>query len=405
MTIEEDYRELIYAFAFGCLDLDEYSKFLDYLTTDTNFNWNELGEYQNLAALLPSILTIENPDAGVKAKVAKKLYSFKDEIRAKKKKLTIETAENVSDLKEPVVNIEPEKPEPSIVEHKEEIVKENIKIDNEEVEVVAPERKTEEIFRPSQATQLRGRDIKSFLNKIKKTEEKSSAPQKEASEEEKIILPREEIKLEEEKPADKEKVVVEEKTEKSKKSPYVPYRERRAYAESKNKNYSPIIFLLFILMAIGFLWLYFSTSSQTSKLQQEINKLTYQISTLSTSFKKNNDLQEILTTKNVVVVNLVPTRLGNKGYGKLIISFDKNKGFFQMFNMPELEKSKSYQLWVNVSRSYFSLGIFPPNENSDYYPFKLPQLSGKQTIRFLVSKETKLGAERPGKLIYLKGKL
>ena len=76
-----------------------------------------------------------------------------------------------------------------------------------------------------------------------------------------------------------------------------------------------------------------------------------------------------------------------------------------MFNLPKLEKSMSYQLWCNVSRSYFSLGVFTPEKNSEYYSFKLPQLSGKQTIKFLVSKEQKLGAKRPGKLIYLKGRL
>lgn len=412
MTIEKDYQELIYAFAFGCLDLDEQSEFLDYQNTDPNFNWIELGEYQNLAALLPSILTVENPDTDVKAKVAKKLYSFKDEIREKKKKLATETAEGGPKKQETFEDIAPQETKPPTIEEvkatiEEEIVKENIKVDNEEFEVVTPERKTKEIFRPSQATQISGRNFKSFLEKKKKTAEeelhvsKETHKPKDTKEKDKIVLPDEGIKLEEEKPAEKEKVI----KDKPKKSTYVPYRERKTYPETKTKNYSPVIFLLFILMIAGFIWLYFSTTSRISKLQKEVNKLTYQVSSLTTSLKKNSELQEILTTKNVRVVNLSPTRLGNKSYAKLIISFDKNKGFFQMFNMPKLEKSMSYQLWVNVSRSYFSLGVFTPSETPEYYPFKLPQLSGRQTIRFLLSKETKLGAERPGKLIYLNGKL
>ena len=403
MTIEKDYQELIYAFAFGCLDLEEQSAFLDYQSQDPNFDWNQLGEYQNLAALLPSILTIENPDTNVKIKVAKKLYSFKDEIRAKKKKLTHGTKEGEPEKKEH------EKSEPEIiedvkktVEQKEEIVKEKFKVGTEDFEVVVPERKTKEIFRPSQTTQIKGRDLKSFLEKKKKTAEDEVTSSKEIREKDKPVIPQDEIKLVEEKPEEK---VVKETTGKQKKSTYVPYRERRTYAETKSKNYAPIIFLLFIIMIAGFIWIYFSTSSRISKLQQDVDRLTYQVSSLATSFRKNSELQEILTTKNVRVINLSPTRLGNKGYGKLIISFDKNKGFFQMFNMPKLEKSMSYQLWVNVSRSYFSLGVFTPNGNSEYYPFKLPQLSGKRTIKFLVSKEQKLGAERPGKLIYLNGRL
>ena len=58
MTIEKDYQELIYAFAIGCLDFEEQSAFLDYQSQNPNFYRNELNEYQNLAALLPSILTI-----------------------------------------------------------------------------------------------------------------------------------------------------------------------------------------------------------------------------------------------------------------------------------------------------------------------------------------------------------
>lgn len=403
MTIEKDYQDLIYAFAFGCLDLEEHSEFLDYQSQDPNFDWNKLGEYQNLAALLPSILTIENPEADVKSKVAKKLYSLKDEIRKKKKKLTLEIIESEPEKKE----YEKTKPEiiedvKKTVEQKEEIVKEKFKVGTEDFEVVTSDRKTKEIYRPSQATQVEGRDLKSFLERKKKTAEDELTSSKEIQEKDEPVIPQDEIKLVEDKPEEK---VVKKTTEKPKKSTYVPYRERRTYAETKSKNYVPIIFLLFIIMIAGFIWIYFSTSSRVSKLQQDVNRLTYQVSSLATSFKKNSELQEILTTKNVKVVNLSPTKLGNKSYGKLIISFDKNRGFFQMFNMPQLEKSKSYQLWVHVSRSYFSLGVFTPNGNSEYYSFKLPQLSGKRTIKFLVSKEQKLGAERPGKLIYLNGRL
>ncbi len=392
MTFEEDYQELIYAYAFGCLDLDEQSKFIDQKMQDPDFKWSELGEYQNLASLLPSILTIENPEDEVKSKVAKKLYSYKDEIRIKKKRLTVEQTNNETENQETIEKKVTKKAKPETVEEaeetgkpKEELIKENIKSGTEEIEVVTSDRKTKDLLRPSQSTQIKGRDLKSILEKKRKTTEDKILAQEE--------IQREEIKLEEEKPA-----------EKKKKSAYVPYTERKTYKQTKSKNYSPVIILLFLIMISGFLWIYFSTSSKISKLNKEVDRLTYQVSGLTASLKKNVELQDILTTKNVRIVNLSPTRLGKKGYGKLIISFDKNKGFFQMFNMSKIEKNKSYQLWVNVSRSYFSLGVFTPQKNSEYYSFKLPQLSGKQTIRFLVSKETKLGAERPGKLIYLRGR-
>jgi len=402
MTIDKDYQDLISAFAFGCLDNDEQSSFIDNLSHDQYFNWYELGEFQNLAALLPSILTIEKPGEDVKTKVAQKLYAYKDEIRAKKKKLTIETIEP-----EPEKIIAPVKEELSKQETIEDIKinyddkslkKENIKTETEDIEIVTSERKKDELYRPSQVTQITGRDFKSFLNKKEKP--------KPIEKTEPIVTKKEEIKIEEKKTIEKPKVV-KESVESPKKSTYIPIRERKTYLETKNKNYTPVIFLLFILMIAGFLWLYLSTDKRISNLQQEVDTLKFQINGLTSSFKKNSDLQELLTTKNVSVVNLTPTKFSNEGYGKLIISFDKNQGFFQMLNMPELEKSMSYQLWVNVSKSYFSLGVFSPSKDDspDYYSFKLPQLSTKQKITFIVSKETKLGANKPGKLIYLKGQL
>ncbi len=41
--------------------------------------WDELGEFQNLTALMASILTVEMPEPEVKEKVAQKLYSLKNE--------------------------------------------------------------------------------------------------------------------------------------------------------------------------------------------------------------------------------------------------------------------------------------------------------------------------------------
>jgi hypothetical protein len=50
---------------------------------DSDFPWKELGEYQNLAALLPVALPIEFPVSELKDKVALKLYNMRDEIKAK----------------------------------------------------------------------------------------------------------------------------------------------------------------------------------------------------------------------------------------------------------------------------------------------------------------------------------
>jgi len=84
---------------------------------DADFPWKELGEYQNLAALLPLALPLEFPVSELKDKVALKLYNMRDEIKAKldaKKK-----------LEEP----------PVLIEEEEEIVVEEINVEDINVSI------------------------------------------------------------------------------------------------------------------------------------------------------------------------------------------------------------------------------------------------------------------------------
>ena len=51
--------------------------------TDENFPFKEWGEYQNLVSLLPLVLPLEYPNSELKDKTALKLYSIRDDIKAK----------------------------------------------------------------------------------------------------------------------------------------------------------------------------------------------------------------------------------------------------------------------------------------------------------------------------------
>jgi hypothetical protein len=82
----ENINDLIYAYSLGCLDNEELQRLREHLDRGEEFNIQELGEFQNLASLLPSTLKIENPDPQLKDNVAKKLYRLKDEIKAQRQK-------------------------------------------------------------------------------------------------------------------------------------------------------------------------------------------------------------------------------------------------------------------------------------------------------------------------------
>ena len=81
MSNENQYYDLLHAYALGCLDPKDLNIMNEFLDTGEEFFWEELGEYQNLAALLPSILNIETPGMELKDKVARKLYNLRNEKR------------------------------------------------------------------------------------------------------------------------------------------------------------------------------------------------------------------------------------------------------------------------------------------------------------------------------------
>jgi hypothetical protein len=74
--------ELIKLNAIGCIKPDDLAALNSLMQEDENFPWKELGEFQNLAALLPSSLVIETPSWELKDKVARNLYKLMDEVKS-----------------------------------------------------------------------------------------------------------------------------------------------------------------------------------------------------------------------------------------------------------------------------------------------------------------------------------
>ena len=75
-------KDLIQAKALGCLDPDDDAMINKLMEEDVEFPWQELGQYQNLVAFLPTLLDIESPEQYVKDNIAKKLSQIEAERKA-----------------------------------------------------------------------------------------------------------------------------------------------------------------------------------------------------------------------------------------------------------------------------------------------------------------------------------
>jgi len=76
-------KEMISAFAIGCMDKENYKQFRKYLEDGGELPRGELGDLQNIIALIPTILDIETPNEELKNDLGKRLIQIQKDIKNK----------------------------------------------------------------------------------------------------------------------------------------------------------------------------------------------------------------------------------------------------------------------------------------------------------------------------------
>jgi len=102
MIDEQKIIGMIPAKALGCLDSEDNSTLQTYIDEGYPFKWDELGKYQNIAAMLPLALQLEIPEPRLKDNVALKLIELSEKLRSKK--ILEEEANNFSNSVEEVID-------------------------------------------------------------------------------------------------------------------------------------------------------------------------------------------------------------------------------------------------------------------------------------------------------------
>ncbi|HSP87063.1 MAG TPA: sigma-70 family RNA polymerase sigma factor, partial [Ignavibacteriaceae bacterium] len=170
-TVKNDLVEMIYPYALGCLSYEEESETYSRFKASEPFPWKVLGEYQNLAALLPIILDLEKPSEEIKEKLLNRIYHLKsmksenklksfEQVSSTSSRLNISHEEEnfPKERFERIENFEDEIDEEKIEEKTEEKVKRN----PEDFEPVIPFKpKTE--TRPEYVDEPRPRNYSSLI--------------------------------------------------------------------------------------------------------------------------------------------------------------------------------------------------------------------------------------------------
>lgn len=371
-------REVLYAYSAGCLEKEDYPLLVNYLNSASESFASELTDTQNILALIPTLLEIEQPNQKVKDKVARKLYRMRNESRQAKKPLTMnpiiasettaetnktrtaigETDNKTVSLKSPSyvpLSEHPAAAEQEIVTEKETGYKdpqENPGFEPEE-EVVAAE---------NNLTQMS--ENKALKLSPEKAESKNEIP---------------EVSL--------------------KKIQETPTNATR----SKGLLYFVICILTAILLCSG---TYYIMSKEVTESKKQVASLSTQISTLSSEMEKMEKNQRVLSllgAKDTKTYSLDATEANPKGFGKLTISSEGKEGVLQLYNMPALSGNQVYQLWVTNKNQSISMGAFIMKRDVEYFPVEQLPMDQNQIESFIVTLEDNGGSAAPSKKICLLG--
>jgi hypothetical protein len=416
---ESPVYDLLHAYALGCLNKNDFSELKKYFRSGQSFEWAELGEYQNLSALLPSILNIDNPPVQLKDKVARKLYRMRDQRRktlTDLHKITQLSAKSEKDLFPPQVSGDaPELEGAGFARVTGERMADSFmpkpEISADDLErIVAQSQKD---FSDTGMYQTKFELDPSEIDNWKEPElphlPEAAPPAQNVIIDEPLVIP----------PAPPVHEPVVEKPE-AKPLPQNPILERLSggqsdfakeetssalYEEKSRKGiWTTIILLLVLVLALGAGGYYlYMLNLKNSK---DIENLRQQINLQSSKSDATNEITAMLNSRELKIAELKASKETFPGYGRVFMSFDMKTAYFQYAELPQLPEGKTYHLWADISGSTISLGEFTSQSSVNYQPLpKLPVIDKDLSVTFLLTEEKADAAKNPSKSVCLEGKI
>lgn len=408
MSDQEKYNAYIHAYSLGCLDKDEFIELTEYLEGSSDFNWVELGEFQNLAALLPSFLQIENPAPSVKNKVAQRLYRLKEE----KKLAQVQQQPKPPAQAAPPPAVAAFAPKPAPVfdappRHRSESGSER-PTQRTQVEMRSAEPGSE---RPTEAP---ADDFRSEIPHLRIPDERQEEPRggglhlnMDAIEEHVHEAEAEQPPYQPE-PAQQpqqQNDFIQHQDENGEQQPIhstpllITQTETPAAPSDQpiiiKKGVPTALFILTILVLAGGIYsVYYlldqKIASMKTSIPGELARVTAEYDAKFVQFEHQQKVLELLGQSDVLFVKLLPAA-GSTAYGKIIISPSLRQGQLIMNDLRIIppQDQKVYQLWVKGAKSNMFISIEVSSSSTGYIPVSLSSdLSNEKALTFLITRES-----------------
>lgn len=505
--INKELTSFLHAYAIGCLDNADFLKVLNHIRAGEEYPYQELGEYQNLASLLPSFLEIEVPDQSVKDKVARKLYRLKEQKRPERTTKIVdaepttnlaadEEPEEVKPKVDPFAGLVDEdkirqeflgaeevtEPEEEIIESPEPIAEtaiveevsteystsedfsfsepepvndEIVEEEEEEETVFKPvtpfSRRSPELNRPKQETQVSSREKQDIPDRDKYEDEQSdftiSKPEIDPYQ---SFTSDEKVSSEPTFSTSFESNKSEEKSSDSFSSNYTTdsYSAENSYTPSsyseperdfnsisrfqtlnsalssnslsekvveekvvekvvyeKVKAVSPALFIIFtLLLAGGIGAVYYLLNKEIKLLNNSTSERLEKLISANQTSIDYKPLIELITAKSTQVVTLSSNDKSSSSFARLYYNTQSGKGLIKLENLEVLDSEKTYQLWVSVYRSITPLGSISFNEQTEFYSVSnFPDIFTLKEVTFFITVEPAAGSQAPSSAAVLVG--
>ncbi len=341
---ESQLREMISAFAAGCMDRENFIQFREYIASGGSLPQKELGELQNTMALVPIILELEKPDIELKKKVASKLLSLQDEIKAKikeQKQKLAEAGKTEEDIDFPDF-------EPTFT------TREIESLQTIEKRKTSGSRETEEGRRTGESHRTGERRRTS--SQPESVSSRTGAAMSDES------------------------------------APKPKFSKLTIYSMSA-------AVVLFILLIITYFTLSFSNSEveeQLAKKDKVITSLQKQLAEAKLTSSEYKELLQFLKNKDNYIVELTGGEQNPSALGRLIISFRIGDGILILENPPRLKEDEAMQAWIVTKGKSISLGtLTKENSRKYYFIYNIPKLPLNEIELFRITNEPKAGSVIP----------
>lgn len=142
-------------------------------------------------------------------------------------------------------------------------------------------------------------------------------------------------------------------------------------------------------------------------LSEQVDSQISQITELQSQLERQEQLLNVLSAREITLVNMNGLDPSPEGYGKILWDPDKGEAVLQLANLPAPPQDKDYQLWlIKEGQNPISAGVFNFDQPSTDLFFRVEQLNEEpstQSNSFAVTLEPKGGVPQPTGDMFLLG--